>query len=228
MDSTFYELDPNGDTLLILHNANAPFAVPASSSTTPKAENKSDSTPDSKPTVRMRLSSKHLKLASAYFQKLTAGNWNETTPEVGYSFVVNIHDWDEDALVVLMNIIHGRTAKVPRVVDVEMLAKIAVLVVHYQCHEVVEFFAKTWISYLSISVPKEDERDPVLKLLVCLVFLENLSFRGLTRAIIWSSSGPIDPLGLPIQQDIIGKMLNILYMYTSRRKQLTMSLRHLE
>jgi hypothetical protein len=99
MGLTFYEIDPSGDTLLILQNANAPFAVLPSSGAQAK-QKAADSTPDdktagkapdadskpkeqgskpkdadSKPTVQMRLSSKHLTLASKYFQKMTANNW---------------------------------------------------------------------------------------------------------------------------------------------------------
>lgn len=230
MGLTFYEIDPSGDTLLILQNANAPFAVLPSSG--PQAKQKaSDSTPDnktadkaqdadskpkeegskpkdadSKPTVQMRLSSKHLTLASKYFQKMTANNWKESkeaTPEVGYSYVINANDWDEKALLLLMNIIHGRTSKVPRYIDLELLAKIAVLVDYYQCHEAVAFYSQTWLSSIFIVIPRKGERDYMLRLVVCLVFSEVFNFQLLTKTIIWGATGPIDSLGLPIQQKII-------------------------
>ncbi|KAM6476150.1 hypothetical protein HDV62DRAFT_257696 [Trichoderma sp. SZMC 28011] len=230
MGLTFYEIDPSGDTLLILQNANAPFAVLPSSG--PQAKQKaSDSTPDdktagkaqdadskpkeesskpkdadSKPTVQMRLSSKHLTLASKYFQKLTANNWKESkdsTPEFSYSYVINANDWDEKALLLLMNIIHGRTSKVPRYIDLELLAKMAVLVDYYQCHEVVAFFSQTWLSSIFIVIPRKGERDFMLRLVVCLVFSETFNFQLLTKTIIWGATGPIDSLGLPIKQDII-------------------------
>lgn len=86
---------------------------------------------DSKPEIRMRLSSKHLTLASAYFQKLTANNWREINPADGYSCVVNTDEWDEEALLILMNLIHGRTTKIPRSISLEMLAKMSVLVDYY-------------------------------------------------------------------------------------------------
>ncbi|KAH0522012.1 hypothetical protein TsFJ059_005932 [Trichoderma semiorbis] len=230
MGLTFYEIDPSGDTLLILQNANAPFAILPSSG--PQAKQKaSDSTPDdkttgkaqdadskpqeegnkpkdadSKPTVQMRLSSKHLTLASKYFQKMTANNWKESkeaTPEVGYSYVINANDWDEKALLLLMNIIHGRTSKVPRYIELELLAKIAVLVDYYQCHEAVAFYSHTWLRSINIGIPRQGERDYMLRLVVCLVFSEVFNFQLLTKTIIWGATGPIDSLGLPIQQKII-------------------------
>ncbi|KAL7930625.1 hypothetical protein V8C35DRAFT_156749 [Trichoderma chlorosporum] len=214
---TFHKIDPSGDTLLILHNANAPFAV-LPSPNPPADQNASastsDDTPagqpqdtDAKPTVRMQLSSKHLALASAYFQRLTAGGWKENTPEGCYSCVITAHDWDEQALIVLMNIIHGRTAAVPREVDLEMLAKIATLVDYYQCHEAVDFFAKTWLTAESLrQVVTSGQRQFMLRLLVCLVFSEATYFTSLTRSIIRNHMGPIDPLGLPIQHNILDEL----------------------
>ncbi|EHK19696.1 uncharacterized protein TRIVIDRAFT_58336 [Trichoderma virens Gv29-8] len=218
MKPTFHEIDPDGDTLLILHNANAPFAELPSISTpqeepiepasTPKddAADKSQEQDESESTVRMRLSSKHLILASTYFKKMAGNNWKETTPEAGYSYVINAQDWDENALLIVMRIIHGRTAKVPRQLKLETLAKIAVLVDYYQCHEIVGFFAQTWLTESSLrQVQDEGKRNLMLRLVVSMVFPENeeLPFWILSEKIIQKSTGPIDALGLPIRQDVI-------------------------
>ncbi|KAL7795057.1 hypothetical protein V8C37DRAFT_375434 [Trichoderma ceciliae] len=211
MAPTVHEIDPNGDTLFILRNANAPFAISEKERDDSDADLSSDSADksqiaDDKPEVRMRLSSKHLILASAYFQKLAANGWKETTPQDGYTYVVTTEEWDEEALVALMNIIHGRTAKVPRVVSLEMLAKISVLVDYYQCHETVEFFAKTWTGGLGASVPVFYGRDLLLRFTVAWVFSEGTIFWLLTKTIILESKEPIDSLGLPIPQDIINAL----------------------
>jgi hypothetical protein len=214
MSPTIHEIDPKGDTLLILRNANAPFAVlpPPPDEIPQKGESELGSSPadkpqdpDKEPEVRMKLSSKHLALASTYFEKLTANNWKETTPEDGYSYVVHGRDWDEKALLILMNIIHGRTSKVPDSISLEMLAKISVLVDYYQCHEAVGFFAKTWIKHPAVFSPFVNGRDVFLRLSVCWVFSEAGTFSMLTETIIQESKGPIDSLGLPIPHGIIGK-----------------------
>ncbi|QYT06049.1 hypothetical protein H0G86_012914 [Trichoderma simmonsii] len=224
-----YEIDPSGDTLLILTNVNAPFAVLASSG--PQAKQKADSTPDDKtagkapdadskpkeegskpkdadrkPTVHMRVSWKHLTFASKYFQNMAATAWKEpkeATPEFPYSYVIAANGWDEKALLLLMNIIHGQTSKVPRYIDLELLAKIAVMVDYYQCHEAVAFYSQTWLSSIFIVIPRKGERDYMMRLVVCLVFSEVFNFQLLTKTIIWGATGPIDSLGLPIQQKII-------------------------
>ncbi|PNP45784.1 hypothetical protein TGAMA5MH_02524 [Trichoderma gamsii] len=126
------EIDPAGDTLFILRNPNAPFAVDRSfrkwdtalpqywTSSQRLDEEKLRSLAlaeapdaDSTPEIHMRLSSKHLTLSSTYFQNLEANGWEETKAEGGYSYRVTAEDWDEEALIVLMNIIHGQTQKVP-------------------------------------------------------------------------------------------------------------------
>ncbi|KAL7942943.1 hypothetical protein V8C42DRAFT_330844 [Trichoderma barbatum] len=231
MEPTLYEIDPNGDTLLVLLRANAPFAELPLFSMPQEERTQSASTPGddaadksqeagSKAAVYMRLSSKHLTLASAHFQKLAANNWKQT-PEADYStWVVNAkgwnyryqfsaHSWDEEAVRILMDILHGRTAKVPREVKLEMLAKIAVLVEYYQCHEAVGFFAQTWLSIPSIQqVHGVGQRNYMLRLVASLVFPENESrpFLMLTEKIIQKSSGPIVSLGLPIRQDVINAL----------------------
>ncbi|PNP51508.1 hypothetical protein THARTR1_07948 [Trichoderma harzianum] len=199
MGLTFYEIDPSGDTLLILRNANAPFAVLPSSGAQEK-QKVSGSTPDDKTTDA---DSKPKEEGSTPKDADSKPTSKEATPEFTYSYVINANDWDEKALLLLMNIIHGRTSKVPRYIDLELLAKMAVLVDYYQCHEVVAFFSQTWLSSIFIVIPKKGERDFMLRLVVCLVFSEPFNFQLLTKTIIWGSTGPIDSLGLPIKQDII-------------------------
>ncbi|KAM0244779.1 hypothetical protein ACHAQJ_010716 [Trichoderma viride] len=226
MKPTIHQIDPNGDTLLVLCDANAPFAVlpspadelaqkeegepsspPPADETLQKEENQVGSStaedPDDEPKVQMRLSSKHLALASTYFAKLTANDWKETTGEDSYAYLINAREWDEEALLILMNIIHGRTAKVPEVVNLELLAKISVLVDYYQCHDAVEFFVKTWIKSLSIPAISCTGRDAFLRLSVAWVFSEASFFHLLTKTIILESKASIDTLGLPIPHGVI-------------------------
>ncbi|KAL7963776.1 hypothetical protein V8C34DRAFT_319453 [Trichoderma compactum] len=179
-------VDPDGDTLLILRNPDAPFAV---------QQNKEE--------LQIRLSSTHLTSASAYFKTMMSNDWKETRPEEGYSFVVTAEEWDQKALLILMNIIHGKTTKIPRVIGIEMLAKIAVLVDYYKCHEAVEFYAKTWIGNLIEPLPTCYGRKLLLRLCISWVFSESDIFRELTRTALYQSRGPIHSLGLPIPGDII-------------------------
>ncbi|KAL6801688.1 hypothetical protein J3E68DRAFT_447690 [Trichoderma sp. SZMC 28012] len=176
MTPTLHQVDPDADTLLILHYPDAPFA----SQSERQVEN-------NKEEIRFQLSSKHLTLASEYFRKMMANDWKETTPAEGYSFVVTAEEWDQKALLILMNIIHGRTTKVPLTISLEMLAKVSVLVDYYKCHEAVEFFAKTWISNLPEPIPSSYGKNLVLRLCISWIFSEADIFRLLTKTVLYQS-----------------------------------------
>ncbi|KAK7985510.1 hypothetical protein PG988_003132 [Apiospora saccharicola] len=151
--------------------------------------------------IRMRLSSRHLILASPYFKKMLLGPWRESTSVLGSShFVIEEEGWDDDALLILMHVIHGRTRSVPRFVSLETLAKIAVLVDYYQCHEVVEFVTPIWIGRLKWSLPQEYCRDLVLWCLVSWVFSEADLFQTVTKIAVNKCKGPLPTLDLPITE----------------------------
>lgn len=227
MNPSLHQVDPDGDTLLTLRYPDAPFAVMdfATIRRLTKSANqlqrqlverirqemeyskKSHSEPQTeknKEEIRFQLSSKHLTLASEYFRKMMANDWKETTPAEGYSFVVTAEEWDQEALLILMNIIHGRTAKVPLTISLEMLAKVSVLVDYYKCHEAVEFFAKTWISNLPKPLPSYG-KELVLRLCISWVFSEADIFRLLTKTVLYESAGHIPSLNLPIPKAVISK-----------------------
>ncbi|EHK43254.1 hypothetical protein TRIATDRAFT_166834, partial [Trichoderma atroviride IMI 206040] len=153
--------------------------------------------------IHMRLSRKHLTLSSTYFQELAAIGWEETKVEGGYSYTVTAKGWDEEALIILMNIIHGQTQKVPLEVSLEKLAKIAVLVNHYGCQKAVDFYAKVWTSRLQAPLPETYSRELLLRLFVSWVFSEEHVFKKLTRTIIYESRGLIHTLGLPIPRKLV-------------------------
>jgi hypothetical protein len=241
MDSIIHKIDPKGDTLLVLRNPNAPFAVGDASSTWPNAlpkyrtekmrknereliyvANTEQSTIGNEREIYFQLSSKHLTLASGYFRGLMANNWSEASSSLDFAYSVTAEDWDEAALRIVMNIIHCQTGKIPRTVDLEMLTKVAVIVDYYQCREAVAFYAGTW--FKKIRSKELDYRGYGRKLLLRLfascVFLQHGDFRLLTEEIIRESRGPIHSLGLPFPQNIIGE----LYFLYLKRSSLVASL----
>ncbi|GKT61104.1 hypothetical protein ColTof3_08443 [Colletotrichum tofieldiae] len=52
-----------------------------------------------------------------------------------------------------MNVIHVQARDVPRKVSLEMLAKIAVIVDYYKCHNAIHFFSQTWVENLGKPLP---------------------------------------------------------------------------
>jgi len=192
----------------------SPFHAPPVPSHIPTASNEPpallDEAPEIVKCVKIRVSSRHLTLASPYYSDMFKGNYKEAdTLRTNGSVEVEVEDINADALVVAMNIIHGRTRKVPRTVTLEMLAKIAVTVDLYQCHEVVELFTDMWITHLKKTLPKTYSRDAVLWICISWVFQQRNEFYSVTRATVSHSNGPIQSLGLPILPRLIGKSCSL-------------------
>ncbi|KAL1969127.1 hypothetical protein VTN77DRAFT_381 [Rasamsonia byssochlamydoides] len=154
----------------------------------------------------MRVSSSHLTLSCLHFKKMLQGNWREKHTLLSDGRVsIPVEDWP-DAMLILMNIIHGHTRKVPRTVSLEMLAKVAVLVDYYQCFEVVEVFSEMWINQLKGDLPKTYSRDVILWICISRVFLQPELFQESTTIALRQSQGPIQTLGLPISGKIVDRI----------------------
>lgn len=63
----------------------------------------------------------------------------------------------------LLNIFHLQTKQVPRVINLELLAKVDVLVDYYECGEAIEMFTAMWINEVKkTAIPSVYCRDLVL------------------------------------------------------------------
>lgn len=251
MAAATHDIDPDGDIILKLTDANAPFAVwpekdatdadgkehetftdnldgiDASSEAGEDPEQQGDAvkpstnsvsssadenvnTPERPvvpaPEVHLRLSSKHLTLVSPYFKSMLCGPWKEGDRSGTQTRVLTAESWDQDALLTVMCIIHGRNKKVPREVDIEMMAKIAVIVDYYQCHEVLEVFSDIWLKELkrTVLLPEAYNRDAVLWLHIANVFSDDLTVRSMTRIMQRDLTEPLSTLGLPVPASVVG------------------------
>ncbi|KAK8075647.1 hypothetical protein PG997_010310 [Apiospora hydei] len=207
-----HEIDPDGDIKLILRNPNAPFAVwdedssdlEIFNSSAVSAEPAVDENDKQENAIRFRLSTKHLDIIR--------GGEKE-----GNVSTIEASGWDPDALLILMEIIHGRHRGVPRRPGLEKIAKIAVLVDYYGCHEVVECSAERWTELLKDTRPKQYGRDLVLWLAICYVFYRPNIFWNLTRVAIKDSRGPIQTLKLSYhsrRQDALNQTITRLHGIT--------------
>lgn len=94
----------------------------------------------------------------------------------------------------------------PRVIKLELLAKIAVLVDYYDCFEVVAVFSETWIRNLG---KDEDElplycRDLLLRLFVSWCFGPKDVLCRLKHTVLKQSRGPLHQLNLPFPVSLVG------------------------
>ncbi|KAF1922090.1 hypothetical protein BDU57DRAFT_511263 [Ampelomyces quisqualis] len=87
-------------------------------------------------------------------------------------YYIIVEGWNEVALLTLLNIIHVQNRKVPQTLRLEEVAKIAMLVDYYQCHQAVEVCQEIWITHLrnGFIMAKTHGREFLLQLLVASVF----------------------------------------------------------
>ncbi|UKZ66010.1 uncharacterized protein TrAtP1_007193 [Trichoderma atroviride] len=153
MNPTLHKLDPTGDTHLTLLNPNPPFAAYITllenampQHNTPyeawEANNnerrlwnapvESQFNGSITGFIQMQLSSKHLQLAFDYFSKMMANkNWKESIPKDGFSFSATASGWNGEAFLTVMRILHAKTTMLPQIINLEMLAKVAVIIDYY-------------------------------------------------------------------------------------------------
>lgn len=158
-----------------------------------------------RPKIRMRVSSSHLRLASPYFKRMFQSGWPEgdALRVEGRAEVRLQNDEDPDALLIILNIIHGHTRRVPGVVDLTMLTKIAVLVDFYECYEAVEIFSNMWIDSLKGDLPQSISTKLTQWIWVTWVFSKPQQFKAATQIAGRQNKGPIETDGVPIPQKVV-------------------------
>ncbi|EFW23228.1 hypothetical protein D8B26_006732 [Coccidioides posadasii str. Silveira] len=237
MEVKYYEIDPDGDVLLLLRTAkqedesseDRESANDEPKAETPnermetekretecsgdaksadektKAESPTESVESSDIDIRMRLSSKHLILASRYFQRMLGGDWKEgCILRDGRQLEVTEEGWKSGPFLILMNIIHGRTKKVPRTVTIDVLTEIASLVDYYECLEVVEIMAEIWTS--KITIPHVTLKDIAQCIWLSYTFRWESKFKTWTKRAILTLEGPFYTQGLPIPDRILNEI----------------------
>jgi hypothetical protein len=131
------DFDPDGDVVLILKNEIECVREPEEKvkddnedggHTHPDADRESPSEAEAGE-VYMRVSSKHLSLASRVFKSLLTGQFAESKSlkEHGSADIPLPGD-NAAAFAILLNVVHGHLNKVPRMVDLATLTEISMLV----------------------------------------------------------------------------------------------------
>lgn len=235
----YYEVDPDGDVMLVLGNQpgdESDASEDDSSEDEEPAEAVKASVSQALPLVQrellthpnvlaefgqgancMQLSSRHLALASVYFRKMFSGLWKDGHQlRANHQCQITEEGWALEPFLVLMYIIHGRTREVPREITLDMLAEIATLVDYYQCSEAVGIISEVWINQLGKELPSSFSRDVILWIWISIVFRQPDIFNSMTKVAQQQSRAPIQAQGLPIQQAIIGKCSSTTKLFISR------------
>lgn len=234
MDQPTHIIDPDGEVMIILSNANAPFPPEASVTEKPnevplekkdddessestmsdvlgddkKGVQQNDSNKDlTKPRFCIQVSAKHLTTASPVFKKLLTGSWKESVTFLQKGSVeITTESWDIEAFLILLRIMHCQFNQLPRKLTVEMLAKVAVIADYYDCKDVTRFFANVWVDASEEKFPTTYCRDLILWLWISWAFQYEKRFKMITSTAMSHSNGVISSLGLPIPDRVIGKL----------------------
>ncbi|KAL1962147.1 hypothetical protein VTN77DRAFT_551 [Rasamsonia byssochlamydoides] len=188
---------PSEPIELAIHAASKNHTQPAASGEAPSKDD----------VIHMRVSSSHLSLASSYFKAMLRGGWEEGQDLRRDGFLrVCEEGWDPEALTIVMNIIHGHFRDVPREVSLEMLAKVIVIADYFKCVEIIEPFSERWIDHLGVHLSQmKDLRNIVLWVWISWTLRLSEKFELATFLASKYSRGPLQTLGLPIPEKIIGR-----------------------
>jgi hypothetical protein len=158
--------------------------------------------------LRIRTSSKHLSFSSPYFKRnLQSGMLESQTLRFRGHVEFCMDEQDPEAMVIVLNIIHGKSRQVPKVVDLDMLTKLAVIVDYLECLEVVEPYSDKWVDNLKGDIPATYSNELIQWHCISLVFRKKLEFKAVTSTAIRYSKSAIQTLGLPIRERLVGKKL---------------------
>ena len=168
-------------------------------------------------TIQYYVSSRHLVLASKYFKRKLTPCWKEDyfIVDAGKT-TMELVGWDADALLIVLNIIHGHARAVPRSISLEMMAKVAVIVDYLQCLEVVELFTIMWFQNLRSMAEVRYGRELVLWTLVCAVFQQSEKLIVAARIMVEQSPGPVQSMVLPMPEMFIGLWHHCSVLRSSR------------
>ncbi|KAH7194984.1 hypothetical protein DER44DRAFT_752781 [Fusarium oxysporum] len=176
MKKSLLELDPQADALLILQCPNAQKITSAedreawdsgeasqSETTTPPQtdENNSIKSPTTYEDLRslqpylnngdpnmiqFQVSTRHLCIVSPVFRAMIEGRYRESQPNSQGILEIGASDWNAEAFLILLDIIHGHHREVPRQLNLEIIAQVRLLVNYYDCLEIVQMFFDSWCS----------------------------------------------------------------------------------
>ncbi|KAL2803057.1 hypothetical protein BJX63DRAFT_440444 [Aspergillus granulosus] len=217
MDRPTHVIDPDGEVIIVLRNANTPFAEPSGDiitqeflTTSPGLNNNIEDAAEDFPTEEP--ATKESTKESA--ESTHAEQYDEICfrIQVSAKHVILVSSvfkkmltggWKESIAYLQSGSVE---LIIPRKLSLEMLAKVAVLADYYDCREAVDILADIWIIALDESVPTTYSRDLILWVWVSWFFQLHDQFEKATSTAMSWSSNSIDSMGLPIPDYVIRSM----------------------
>lgn len=226
MNNPTHIIDPDGEVIIILRNANSLFAQTAEEMTLDKishglpkpesadggsatdedAAEKQTREPMDRSEFRIQVSAKHIMFASPVFKKTLTGGWKESITYLQKGSVeITADGWDSEAFLILLRAIHCQYNLIPKKVTLEMLAQIAAIADYYDCKDVLYIMTDIWIGSLEEGIPSKFSRDLILWVWVSWFFQRPYAFTTSTATAMSWSDRLINGQGFPIPDKVIGK-----------------------
>ncbi|KAJ5925538.1 hypothetical protein N7454_008177 [Penicillium verhagenii] len=223
MDQPTHIIDPDGEVMILLRDANSTFAQPCDMTvfdTSSEDERRIsdvkeppvEEPPAETPEIRIQVSAKHLIFASPVFKKLLTGRFKESVTywQEG-SVEIAAEAWDLEAFLIVLRAIHGLHAEIPQELSLEMIAKVAVVADYYDCKAALYLMTDMWVNNVE-KVNYEEEklstavlRELIIWLWISWTFHLSSKFKETTSIAMSRSFGLIESLGLPIPHAVISK-----------------------
>ncbi|KAI3576470.1 hypothetical protein IWW34DRAFT_81968 [Fusarium oxysporum f. sp. albedinis] len=146
-------------------------------------------------------------LASPGFKAMLDGPFKESCRNQYGRFEAKAFEYSAEALLILLDIMHGHHRRVPKTMELSLLTEMAILVDYYMCHEIVEMFAENWIA----SVIQEDEIEGsdyqanISRLFISWVFEKTELFNSIVYSILKLAARPIRT-DLPLPSTILDSL----------------------
>ena len=149
--------------------------------------------------VRIRVSSKHLRLASAILESMPQPT-SQKNPELHLTKYAELQLPNDNpaALLVLLNAIHGRWRQLPHTIDLRMLVEISILVDKYELLEIAEVLLDRWYPALVATIPQAWNNDLLPWMCISMVFQNPKIWRHVTRIAQYESQYFITDHPLPV------------------------------
>ena len=163
---------------------------------------------DSCQEVRIRVSSKHLTLASPVFRTMFKNIYNEGLSLYSQSNAELPLPYDNPAaFLIILHLIHGQIRKVPRKIDLWMLTELAILVDKYELLESVEVLLDHWLQNLKSAIPLTFNNDLLPWICISWIFKKSEIFKNVTKIAQAESEGLLEANQLPIPAHVLSKSL---------------------
>lgn len=157
----------------------------------------------------MRVSSRHLSLASSVFCRMLKGPWKESEADIDGIYEIKTSEWDAYALVIVLDIIHGHHKAVPQTINLEMMGKVTTIIDYYDCREVTDVFTTSWIKLLASALPETYGKESTVWLYLAHAYTKHDVLQKMAQLTCLGARRQPYTLGFVVPQRILGES-NIL------------------